>query len=289
MQPVIKWSGSKRSQAQSITSYIPNKKYDTYFEPFCGGCSVLAYILEHENIANKFNNFICSDLNTDLIKSLNLIKFNPNEVIVGYEKRWKEMNEESNSIDDKKIYFNEIRTRLNKFHEPSDFIFIMRTTVNGMPRYNQNGDFNNAFHVTRDGINPNKFEKIVNEWNFLLNKFNVQFVNQSFEKINPSKDDLVYIDPPYANTKGMYFGGFNQISLFSFLERLESDWLMSYDGIAGNTQLTSEVPKNLFKRHVYINNGNSAFRRVVGKDKNCNVQESLYTNFELESQWLFEI
>ena len=57
MQPVIKWSGSKRSQAQNIVSYIPDKKYETYYEPFCGGCAILAYILENENIANKFNSF----------------------------------------------------------------------------------------------------------------------------------------------------------------------------------------------------------------------------------------
>ena len=38
-QPVIKWSGSKRSQASEIIKYFP-KEIDTYYEPFCGGCSV---------------------------------------------------------------------------------------------------------------------------------------------------------------------------------------------------------------------------------------------------------
>ena len=33
MQPVIKWSGSKRSQAQEITSYI-QKDYDTYYDRY---------------------------------------------------------------------------------------------------------------------------------------------------------------------------------------------------------------------------------------------------------------
>jgi DNA adenine methylase len=286
MQPVIKWSGSKRSQAHDITTYI-QKSYDTYYEPFCGSCAVLAYILEREhNLANQFNNFVCSDLNQDLINSYNFIKYNPEKVITDYDRLWNEMNKKSNSIDDKKNYFETVRKRLNQKHDCSDFIFVMRTTVNGMPRYNKKGDFNNAFHVTRDGITPDKFEKIVKQWSNLLNKYNVQFIHQSFEKIKPTENDLVYLDPPYANTKGMYFGGFDKDAFFAFLEGLECDWLLSYDGIAGNKNLVSEVPQTLYKRHFFIDSGNSSFRRVIGNDRNCNVKESLYLSFEPDF-WLF--
>lgn len=282
MQPVIKWSGSKRSQANDITSYIPEKNYDTYYEPFCGGCAILISILEKESLASKFKSFICSDLNMDLINSYNAIKYNSEKVINDYYFHWNEMNKSSNTIDDKKRYFESIRKKLNKNHKSSDFIFIMRTTTNGMPRYNLKGNFNNSFHVTREGITPDKFEKIVKEWNFLLNKYNVQFVCQSFEKINPGKNDFVYLDPPYANTKGMYYGGFDNTTLFEFLSGLESDWMLSYDGIAGNNKMLVNVPETLYKKHLLIDSGNSSFRRVIGKDKNCNVKESLYLNFEPE-------
>lgn len=39
-EPVIKWSGSKRSQANEILKYFP-KEIDTYYEPFCGGLQFL--------------------------------------------------------------------------------------------------------------------------------------------------------------------------------------------------------------------------------------------------------
>lgn len=277
MQSVIKWSGSKKSQAQNITNYI-QKSYDTYYEPFCGSCAVLAYILEREhNLANQFKNFVCSDLNQDLINSYNFIKFNPNKVIEDYYRHWNEMNKSSNSTDDKKNYFEMVRKRLNQKHDCSDFIFIMRTTVNGMPRYNKKGNFNNAFHVARDGITPNKFEKIVKEWSNILNKYNVQFVCQSFEKVKPNENDLVYLDPPYTNC----FGGFNKNSFFAFLEGLECDWLLSYDGVAKNANSSSELPKTLYKRHFFIDGGNSSFRGVVENNK-----ESLYLNFEPDF-WLF--
>ena len=291
MQQVIKWSGSKRSQAHDIVKCIGNKIYEIYYEPFCGGCSVLAYIIANENIAKQFKSFVCSDLNEDLISSYNLIKTNPSYIIENYNVMWNELNQESNSLEDKKRYFEKIRTRLNIEHNPVDFIFIMRTTTNGMPRYNKNGEFNNSFHITRNGITPDKFEKIVTEWSRLLNQYNVQFICQSFEKIVPNENDLVYLDPPYANTKGMYFGGFDNMCLFAFLERLRCDWMLSYDGMAGDDNLVVDVPKNLYKRHLLINSGNSSFRRVIGNDKYCNVQESLYLNFEpqciLEDQLLF--
>ena len=38
-QPVIKWSGSKRSQANDILKFFP-KQINTYYEPFCGGMNM---------------------------------------------------------------------------------------------------------------------------------------------------------------------------------------------------------------------------------------------------------
>lgn len=33
-----------------------------------------------------------------------------------------------------------------------------------MPRYNKNGEFNNSFHITRDGINTETLKKIIFQW-----------------------------------------------------------------------------------------------------------------------------
>ena len=46
-EPVIKWSGSKRSQAENILTYFP-REIDTYYEPFCGGASVLRRLLSSD-------------------------------------------------------------------------------------------------------------------------------------------------------------------------------------------------------------------------------------------------
>ena len=270
-QPVIKWSGSKRSQCQNIIKYFP-KEINTYYEPFCGGASVLRGLLESDI---KVKQYVCSDLNEGLIELWKLIKEDPVSVSNRYEKLWTELNQyEDKAI--KRQYFENVRERYNKEHNPLDFMFIMRTTTNGMPRYNQKGEFNNSFHITRNGIDPERLRKIINEWSVLLNKNNVCFKCCSYDTIIPQKGDFMYLDPPYAGTKGMYFGGFDNKNLFEYLRKIDCSWAMSYDGISGKEDNTFEVPQDLYDEHLYIKSGNSSFKRVIGKSNDSIVYESLY-------------
>lgn len=271
-QPVIKWSGSKRSQSEEIVSRIGNKEYDTYFEPFVGGASVLFQLLHSDK---KFKNYICSDINNDLISLWNKVKDSPNEVIESYTHMWNELNKDDDK-ERKKQYFYMVRDRFNKHKEPNDFMFIMRTTTNGMPRYNQNGQFNNSFHVTRNGIIPKTFEKTVNEWSEILNKNDVQFVHRSYDEIKTSENDFLYLDPPYANTKGMYYGTIDYEKLWNWLRSQRGEYLLSFDGKTSSLDITYNVPNDIFTKHEYLYSGNSSFRRVIGTSNKEYVQESLY-------------
>lgn len=272
LQPIIKWSGSKRSQAKEITSYI-TKNYNTYYEPFCGGCSVLFYILN--NCPTKFKHFICSDINKELIDTFNMIKNMPSTILETYEYFWQELNKDNN-LERKKEYFNFIRHQFNLERNPCLFFFLMRTTTNGMPRYNSKGEFNNSFHITRNGIEPKRLKPILTHWFNLLNEYNVEFIHQPFIDIKTNGDDFIYLDPPYYNTKGMYYGTIDYSQLWNFLENQKCDYMLSFDGIAGNENNIVNIPKNLYNNHILLNSGNSSFRRVIGKSKNTNVLESLY-------------
>lgn len=269
--PCIKWSGSKRSQAPSILKHFP-KEMDTYYEPFCGGASVMRRLLDSDI---KTKRIVCSDLNPDLINLWNVVKASPEVVAEHYAGLWTELNKDTNRTR-KKEYFNSIRERYNEKRNPLDFMFIMRTTTNGMPRYNAEGKFNNSFHITRDGIKPPTLYKIVKEWSKLLNGRNVNFICCSYEMIQPTENDFVYLDPPYAGTKGMYFGGFNNEPLFRWLRDLPCGYVMSYDGVSGTDDNTYNVPEDLYDYHIYLSSGNSSFKRTIGKDKAAYVQESLY-------------
>lgn len=271
-EPAVKWSGSKRSQAEEILKYFP-KEIDTYYEPFCGGCSVLRRLLGNKEI--KVNHYVCSDLNSDLISLWSMIKSDPLFLSEKYKEHWNKLNEDDDK-DRKRKYFEGVRFEYNKYHKPEDFLFIMRTTTNGMPRYNKSGEFNNSFHITRDGIKPEKLNKILLEWSKLLNNNEVEFKCCSFKDIQSCDGDLLYLDPPYANTKGMYYGGIAKEEFFNWLKEQEGYYLLSYDGKSGDIDNTYEVPKDIYSEHIYLKSGNSSFKRTIGKSKYSIVYESLY-------------
>lgn len=213
-QPVIKWSGSKRSQCEEIIKHFP-AKFGTYYEPFVGGGSMFRCLLDNKRLFN-FDRVVCSDLNADLINLWNCIKFQPKELAEHYSVLWHELTSDKDK-EYQKGYFNHVRKRLNENHDPMDFMFIMRTTTNGMPRYNGNGDFNNSFHITREGIQPETLAKIIDEWSDIINQNDVVFKVSDYRDLKPGPDDFMYLDPPYANTKGMYFGGFDSVGLYSYI------------------------------------------------------------------------
>lgn len=271
-QPVIKWSGSKRSQSEEIVHRIKDLEYTTYYEPFVGGGSILYQLLHSDK---RFKNYICSDINNDLISLWNKIKTHPEELILAYTTLWNELNSDED-LERKKVYFNRVRERFNKEKNPDDFMFIMRTTTNGMPRYNLKGDFNNSFHITRKGINPKTLSKVIHEWSELLNKNNVQFIHRSYDEIITTEKDFLYLDPPYANTKGMYFGAIDYTALWDWLGSQKGSYLLSFDGKTTTTDSTYAVPNELYSKHEYLSGGNSSFRRVVGNSNAEYVLESLY-------------
>ena len=223
----------------------------------------------------KVKEYVSSDLNDDLIALWNEIIDHPEEVILHYKKLWSELNVDDDK-ERKKEYFYVIRDRYNKERNPLDFMFIMRTTTNGMPRYNKQGDFNNSFHVTRNGINPNTLEKIVYEWNEILNEKEVKFISCSYEEIEPKENDFLYLDPPYANTKGMYYGVIDYDKFWDWLRQLPCKYALSFDGISGKENNTYNLPQDVYSRHEYLLSGNSSFKRIVGKSKDSIVYESLY-------------
>ena len=282
-QPIIKWTGSKRSQADEIIQYFPSK-IDTYYEPFCGGASMMRRLLD-SNI--QVNHIVCSDLNKDLIDVWKLIQNRPDILLERYGQMFNELNSK-NTIDEKRKYFEDKRFEYNMTHDPFIFFWIMRTCTNGMPRYNRKGEFNNSFHLSRNGITPENLRPILEEWFKKLNSKDVEFRNCSYENVlkEANGNDMVYMDPPYANVKKnqMYFGGLDVDKFVNELKRLNEKgvkYLLSFDGKSGNEDNTrSDLFEECGVSHVYIKSGNSSFKRVIGKDKHAIVYESLYMNFQ---------
>jgi DNA adenine methylase len=276
---LIKWTGSKRSQANHIADLIP--KFERYIEPFLGGGSMLYKAAKPGSIA--------SDIYAPLINLWKIVQKSPNDLINNYKEQWEAVNEELNSYDvanlpkNEKIpkYFYSVRDRFNENKDPMDLNFIMRTCVNGIVRFNDKGEFNNSFHLSRRGMEPARFEKVVNLWHPRIN--GISFFCEDFETTlsMAKKGDFVYLDPPYAGNMQRYIGDIDLERLFSALDSLNIKgvkWALSFDGHRGEKNLVHAVPDSLYKQHVFIFSGQSAVKRVLGGQQE-DVRESLYLNY----------
>lgn len=276
---LIKWTGSKRKQASLIAKEIP--PFNRYFEPFLGGGALL-YLCANENA-------VASDLYKPLIDLWLLIQKEPEKVISDYTQKWNFLDAEYKELQAKNVknknglpkIFYDCRDNFNKTQNPLDLNFIMRTCVNGIVRFNDKGEFNNSFHLSRQGMKPEQFKKNVLLWNERIQGviFKSQDYRQTVEEAKSS--DFIYFDPPYANSHNRYVEDLDLASFIETLEKLNSkniNWAVSFDGSRGNSNYKTELPKEIYKRKILLSNGNSTLNNLLNSRKE-EVLESLYLNF----------
>jgi DNA adenine methylase len=263
----VKWSGSKKSQAKQIIELFPSK-IETYYEPFLGSASVLFELL---NSDIEVENYVASDICQPLIDIYLLIQKEPERLIEAYRKDWETLQHIGQS------YYYQVRSRFNEEPNPTDFLFLTRTCTNGLIRFNQKGEFNNSFHFSRKGINPDTLEKIIFNWSNKIQ--NVTFLHSDYKNLSPKENDFIYLDPPYFGTKGMYYGTINYNELWNWLKESPANFALSFDGKQGENDRTYQVPKELYSQHYYIDSGISSFRRLKNKGA-IDVKESLYVNIK---------
>lgn len=78
IKPLIKWSGSKRSQADQLASFIPT--FRRYYEPFVGGGSMLYRVSPEEAVVG--------DSCKPLIDLWEAVKTCPDRVASEYRSMW---------------------------------------------------------------------------------------------------------------------------------------------------------------------------------------------------------
>ena len=275
--PLIKWTGSKRTQAKAIATLMP--PHERYIEPFLGGGSVLYFATAPVTLA--------SDIYAPLMELWQLFQQTPQSVIDNYRGQWTLLNEELAAMNPnergrgKPRYYYTVRERFNQTANPLDLNFLLRTCVNGIVRFNGEGKFNNSFHLSRRGITPDNFRRVVNVWHPRLAK--VEFGCQDY--ITALRDaregDFVYLDPPYAGNRQRYSKNLDVdkfLAVLADLNRKNVKWALSFDGWRGMHNLEFEIPTELFIHKISVPSGNSAVRKVL-RGSIEPVHETLYLNY----------
>lgn len=242
--PCLHWAGGKTQIIDRVKSLLVGKEFNTYYEPFVGGGSVLLLVLKMLEAGEvKINTLSISDINFQLISLYNAIKNTPvelmNEIdrlfksykeakVVKYEKRHKyniTTLDEAQAKSKSDVYYW-FRKRYNDIKEPcievsALFMILNKTCYRGLYRTSKNG-----FNVSYGNyVNPTVYKKqnIIN-LSRAFNKYNVIFTCRSYETINPNANDITYLDPPYVPAKKGGFdtyakGGFDHKSFIEFCKK----------------------------------------------------------------------
>ena len=184
-KPFVKWAGGKRQLLDVLIARIP-PKFRTYHEPFLGGGALFWRLVPEKAIL--------SDVNIDLVITYRVIQETPLDLIESL-KRHKENHS--------KTYFYAVRDNDN-IKEPVEvaarFIYLNKTCYNGLYRVNRSGKFNVPFGRY---VNPAILEeKTIMACHSALEGVEVRYCD--FSVCEPSKNDFVYLDPPYYGTYSGY-------------------------------------------------------------------------------------
>lgn len=181
-KPFLRWTGGKNWLIPKLSKIVSKINYNNYHEPFIGGGSVFFAINP------KAKSFL-SDINIDLINCYKCVKNSP-EKVIKYLSLFKQNKEEYYKIRNQKFD--------NIFKEASKFIYLNKTSFNGIYRVNLDGKYNVPYG--NKNFNLEKLEKLIYSASNQLK--NTVIISQDFKKtIDEIKsNDLVFLDPPYTIT-----------------------------------------------------------------------------------------
>lgn len=183
-KPFLRWAGGKRWLIKYLSEFLP-KHFNDYHEPFLGGASIFLY-LKSSNLI-RHHSFL-SDFNSDLINVYRQLQSNSLKIIdlmKGYK-------------NEKDFYYSIRAVRpKDDIEKAAIFIYLNRTSYNGIYRVNKDGFYNVPFgyRAGKNLLDCSNFSRISD----LLSQ-NVTFQSGDFEivKENLKAHDLVFLDPPYT-------------------------------------------------------------------------------------------
>ena len=208
---IIKWPGGKNWLYKNNKDLFP-LQYSKYIEPFFGGGSIFFNM--------QPTKAELGDINERLINLFLELKKNPERLFL----RTKMLIETHTNEQ-----YYEIRNEFNiKKSKPEHFLYLNRTCFNGIYRENGRGEFNVPVGRRASSYFPFTLDDFVNYSKYLKD---ASLKSQSFELtlMSASKDDFIYIDPPYLKNENNYesfrkYGKkiFNREDLLLLAEILES-------------------------------------------------------------------
>ena len=182
-KPFLRWAGGKTWLVRQIQALLP-KTFNNYHEPFLGGGAVFLHIISNNNFTGDV---FLSDLNEELINAYVSLRNQPNDLF-GILRSYSNESE---------CYYRVRSSQpTTNTEKAAKFIYLNRTSYNGIYRVNTKGMYNVPFgrrsmSVLFEYDNMKRVAKLCNSVYFSVGDF--------FQTVDNIKTgDLVFLDPPYT-------------------------------------------------------------------------------------------
>ena len=185
----INYMGCKYPLLPQILPFFP-KEIDTFLDVF-GGSGTVSFNVKAENII--YNDYI--PYIQDIFKTWKSMKADD---IVDYCRQYLNVN-----IED----FVKLRDEYNKTRDPNLLFILICYSYNGQFRFNSKHEYNSSFAMGIRTLNDNIIHNII-KCKPIIDK--ITYINKDFREIDYNgltQNSLVYLDPPYSISVGVYQDG----------------------------------------------------------------------------------
>jgi DNA adenine methylase len=268
-RPFLRWAGGKSWLTKNISKFIPFK-INNYHEPFLGSAAIFIH-LKNNNLISGHS--YLSDTNHDLIIAYKVIQSNVTELISKL-KKFENTSENYYKIRDSKP--------ISDISKAARFIFLNRTSYNGIYRVNREGQYNVPYG-SKTYIQLFDYENLI-----ALSKVfeNVEFETYDFSESLKfvQSNDLVFIDPPYTIAHGnngfikynqKLFAWEDQVRLLEFVNEIVNrgaNYILTNAFHSSIHELFSLNAKEFVMERLNVIGGKGAERNYT--------KEYLFTNIE---------
>ncbi|MHB1681037.1 MAG: Dam family site-specific DNA-(adenine-N6)-methyltransferase [bacterium] len=288
--------GDKFKLIPQIQSFFP-KNIHRFIEPFTGGGSVFLNIQAKEYFLNDINKYIYKlhEFLLENAKNQKYFIYQVDKIIdkyclsKSYKKdiipaEFKQQFKKTYYAKFNKIAYGKLRNDFNEDQENILMLYILLIYgFNRMIRFNANGKYN--LPVGNVDFNKNVVNALSNYFEWTQNKyihwFNLDYI-KFLNTINISKEDFIYLDPPYLIASSEYNKLWNEKKEKEMLEFLDQLNNKGFKFAVSNVTHYKGKENNIFIKWVKKYTVNSIKSNYISYHDNSikNFQEILVTNYE---------
>lgn len=273
----IPYQGSKRRLAPEILRTIEGRSIRVLYEPFAGSAAISLAAALHGTAAT----FVIGDSLLPLTDLWRRILVAPEQLASEYEEIW------TAQLDEPRSHYQAVRETFNREGRAAQLLYLLARCVKNSPRFNSKGEFNQSPDHRRRGMSPQKMQReLAGASAVLSGKTQVRCADFVEQIKDATRNDLVYLDPPWEGTSAghdkRYHAGLPRARLVEALEDLDArgvPYILSYDGRHGAKEYGAPLPLTIGAKRLELHAGRSSQATLNGKE--IATVESLYISRHL--------